>query len=56
MDKNMKKTVRAILKYLSGFKDAKGNEPDAFKVAVLIQEYCELYVEGLNKPKTSKSL
>lgn len=52
MDEKMKKTIKVILTYLSGFKDAKGNEADAFKVAVLIQEYCELQIEELNKPKS----
>ena len=48
----MEKNVKAILSYLSKFKDAKGNEPDVIKVAFLIEEYCNLYVEQLNKAKS----
>lgn len=51
MDKKMEKNVKAILTYLSRFKDAKGNEPDVIKVAFLIEEYCNLYMEQLKKPK-----
>ncbi|MBE0424061.1 MAG: hypothetical protein IBX66_09000 [Lutibacter sp.] len=54
MDKKMKKTIKEILTYLSGFKDAQGNEPDIIIVAVLIEKYCDLYMEGLNKSKTIK--
>ncbi|MDF1516592.1 MAG: hypothetical protein RQ864_08650 [Lutibacter sp.] len=51
MDKKIKNTIKEILTYLSKFKDAKGNEPDVVIVAVLIEKYCNLYVEGLNNPK-----
>ena len=52
----MKKTVKEISTYLSKFKDAKGNEPDILKVAFLIEKYCDLYVDGLNKSKAGNGL
>ena len=41
----MKKVTKKIFKYMSGFKDVEGNQPDMMIVACLFQIYTDAYIK-----------